>query len=538
MRKILHHIIYYTKLSWKLYITYIIISVIPFIIFSICLLYFTNRQLQNSVQQSFQTSFYTCCTDFQKKADKIETSMKIISLDHTISTILNTQYENSYDKYQNITGYFDSLVNTVCITLPEISNITFYTNDSLAGIRQNFLSIEILEEKKQAADLQFDDANVQWFFEDGAFYAYALIYGTDSSPSFSIMEVQIPQTKLVDPAIFQTISFNIELRGNSIISSNDIPNGYTHSAELFNGLGHITGYAAKPAFINGKIFLVLGGITCSTILLLLIMKKTANSFTKRFESLNFALSTVIEKNFSIMLPENYHDELGDLSITINRIIQDIRKYIQNVYESRIKEQELEMKALQAQINPHFLYNTLSAINWYALETDNIQISEMVLALSKFYRTALNQGENVTTVQKELENIRAYIQIQQYIHSNSFDVEYEIDERVYSFPMPNLIIQPIVENALEHGIDLKTDGRGKIVIRAALEKDSILLEVTDNGVGIPEEKRRDLLTNHSKSYGLWNVCKRLQLFYGEKEKDLIQYSSSSCGTVFQIHLHKL
>ena len=537
MRKFIHHIIYNTKLSWKLYITYIIVGVIPFLIFSACIIYLTNSQLQNSVQRSFEATFYTCYTDFQNKVGKIETAMQIIATDHTIATIINTEYENNYERYQNITGYFDSLINTVSITTPEIANIRFYTNDTLAGIRQNFLPIREAKENGRVSKIDFNEVNVQWLFEDGKFYAYTFIYGKGGLSPFSVMEAEIPQAELIDSAVLHNISYRINLHGEDIICSPDSADfsGYSQNAEVFSGTGCITGYAAKPAFINGKMVLIFFGIGCSTVLLLFIMKRFASSFSTRFQFLNSTLSTVIEKNFSIMLPEDYHDELGALSITINRIIQDIRRYIQDIYESRIKEQELEMKALQAQINPHFLYNTLSAINWCALETDNIKISEMVLALSKFYRTALNQGENITTVQKELENIQAYIQIQQAIHSNSFDVEYQIDESVFSFPMPNLIIQPIVENALEHGIDLKTEGRGKLVIRAVLEKDGILLEISDNGIGIPKEKMHDLLTNHSKSYGLWNVCKRLQLFYGEK--DLIEFSSSSAGTVFKIHLLK-
>ena len=282
--------------------------------------------------------------------------------------------------------------------------------------------------------------------------------------------------------------------------------------------------------------LILLGILAAFVLLLFTIHRFADGFAKRIQVINNALSETVQNHFSVTLPENYHDEIGELTIKLNKMIRDTARLIQDVYESRIKEREYEMKALQAQLNPHFLYNTLSAINWHALTTNNTSISEIVTALSRFYRTALNSGNNITTIENEFENIKAYVQIQQNIHNHSFDVTYEVEPAILPYHMPNLILQPIVENAIEHGLDLKTDGRGKLTIHAAEHGEEILLEVIDNGVGISQDKLDRLLKQDSKSYGLRNVNKRLELFYGNQYR--LEYYSSCVGTTFQIFLPKL
>ena len=123
-----------------------------------------------------------------------------------------------------------------------------------------------------------------------------------------------------------------------------------------------------------------------------------------------------------------------------------------------------MQALRAQINPHFLYNSLSLINWKAIESGQEDISRITLELSNYYRTSLNKGRNTLTLEQELSNVRSYLQIQQLMHDGDFDVEIDVAAEILQYESLNLILQPLVENAIDHGIDLKTEGRGRITIR--------------------------------------------------------------------------
>ena len=177
--------------------------------------------------------------------------------------------------------------------------------------------------------------------------------------------------------------------------------------------------------------------------------------------------------------------------------------------------EYEMKALQAQINPHFLYNSLSLINWKAIEANEKDISKITLALSKFYRTALNKGNNVLPLEDEISNVKSYLDIQLMMHDYEFDVEMDIDERMYYYDTPNLILQPLIENAIDHGVDLKTEGRGKIIIRGWSEGETMYLSVEDNGVGMEEEVAKTIITQKSKGYGVRNVNERIKLIYGQE-----------------------
>ena len=127
------------------------------------------------------------------------------------------------------------------------------------------------------------------------------------------------------------------------------------------------------------------------------------------------------------------------------------------YREKLEE---ELKALQAMMNPHFLYNCLSSIKWKAIRSDQDDIAEITGLLATFYRTALNGGRQITIVQNELENIKAYLQIQLKSHENNFDVEYQLDEAGGECQMPNFLLQPIVENAICHGADLCESERGK------------------------------------------------------------------------------
>ena len=192
--------------------------------------------------------------------------------------------------------------------------------------------------------------------------------------------------------------------------------------------------------------------------------------------------------------------------------------------------------MQAQINPHFLYNSLSIINWKALEADQEDISRITLSLSTFYRTALNKGKNILLVRDEIANIKAYLDIQLTMHDDSFDVIYDIDDSILKYETLNLILQPILENAIHHGIDLKQDGRGEICISGKEDDKDIRFAVSDNGVGMTQEQAELILTADSKGYGVRNVNERIKLYYGAEYAVCID-SEVGRGTTVTIHFPK-
>lgn len=255
-------------------------------------------------------------------------------------------------------------------------------------------------------------------------------------------------------------------------------------------------------------------IVACLLVIFLVSRYMSHVMVRRIEALTKSINEMDPEDRRIDVVDTSQDEVGILVRSFKNMLAEINKLIREVYEGKIRQQRLEMKALQAQINPHFLYNTLSVINWKALATGQEDISHVTLALSDFYRTTLNKGKNLITVQNELLNIRSYLDIQLVMHDNDFTVEYDIDDSLQMYEMPKLVLQPLVENSLEHGLDLKTEGEKRLKITCREERDKIVWIVEDTGVGMDEETCRSLMSIHAKGYGVRNVNERLELIYGK------------------------
>ena len=227
------------------------------------------------------------------------------------------------------------------------------------------------------------------------------------------------------------------------------------------------------------------------------------------------MKEVQESNLSTNISSSSKDEIGELTNSFAEMLNRINHLINEVYKSKITQKEIELRLLQVCINPHFLYNSLSIINWKAIEIDASEISVFTTTLSNFYRTTLNRGEEFTPFRNEFINARSYIDIQLVMHDYSFDIEYSIDENIYEYYTLNMTLQPIIENAIVHGIDKKRSGRGAIKIIALDKKDLIEIQIIDNGPGIDHSIIESSLVKQSKGYGLRYVEQRIKLFFGER-----------------------
>ena len=277
-------------------------------------------------------------------------------------------------------------------------------------------------------------------------------------------------------------------------------------------------YQPKEELEKSVWTLLLGNIPVLLLCLLLILILGyffSRKMVERLEQLTENMNQINLGLRKVTVVSQSKDEIGVLVRTFTRMMDEINKLISQVYEAKIKLQKTEMKALQAQINPHFLYNSLSIINWKALEADNEEISRITLALSTYYRTSLNKGETMTIAANEIRNIDAYLQIQLIMHDNSFQVIKEIQEDALSYSVPKLILQPLVENAIEHGLDVSEKEEKWLKISVCKEKDALIMAVEDNGMGMSEEQAKSIITYRSKGYGVRNVNDRITLLYGEE-----------------------
>lgn len=236
------------------------------------------------------------------------------------------------------------------------------------------------------------------------------------------------------------------------------------------------------------------------------------------------------------------DEIEDIYFQFNRMTAQLRMLLQEHYRMGKNVTEAELKALQAQINPHFLYNTLDLINWTAMDYGATEIADIALNLAKFYRLSLNHGKNILIIRDELAHVNAYVEIENFHFDQAIHVEESVSEEIMEMACPNIILQPFVENAIVHGIaELPEITECNIWISADEEDGDIIFRVSDDGKGISEEQMKDILPEDiwksSKGYGVKNINFRLKLYYGEKY-GVCYENREGGGTTVYIRIPKL
>ena len=264
--------------------------------------------------------------------------------------------------------------------------------------------------------------------------------------------------------------------------------------------------------IRAVIFLTTVICILSGILMIVII---TDHMTRPLKVLNNSMEAMEAADFSVRVDVKNHDELGKLGIQFNQMAESIETLIDQVYQMEILQKQAEIELLKMQINPHFLYNTLDIINWMARTGMQEEIVEVTTALAQLLRAAIKQGDFVA-VEEELTSIRNYLHIQKHRFGDKITVEYKVDDFVMHYIIPSFILQPLVENAIIHGLEPKiTEGRLKITI--IVRGDALYCSVYDDGVGMSQEQVKQIYEmGHGKDcrnhIGVRNVLQRLKNYY--------------------------
>ena len=279
------------------------------------------------------------------------------------------------------------------------------------------------------------------------------------------------------------------------------------------------------------------GLTIIAIVAAIIMSYMAlRSVTKPIKQLCKMTTKVGQGDFTVKTSNVSTDEIGVLTDSFNNMTREIGELVQAIKKEQSNLRLTEMKLLQEQITPHFLYNTLDTIVWLAEENKTKDVVTMVTSLSDFFRTGLSEGREVILIKDEVEHIVSYLQIQGVRYQDILEYEINVDDDIKSYEIPKLTLQPLVENALYHGIKNKRGG-GKIIVEGKKDKDNnVIINVIDSGKGMDKELLENVLNNmyvenidkSKKGYGLRNVCKRLKYYYGD-ECELSIESDENNGT---------
>ena len=283
------------------------------------------------------------------------------------------------------------------------------------------------------------------------------------------------------------------------------------------------------------LFPIMGAATC-------IIYFFAGSFSDRIKKLSFQMSHWRDQDVVQEVSTDPDDEVGKLGREYKEMRREIDELIQQKYESGIAIKDAELKALQAQINPHFLYNTLDLINWEAMDYNAPEIMELAQNLAQFYRISLNKGRQIVRVREELNHVRAYVRIENYHFDNAIRLEIDAQEGVEELSCINIILQPFVENAIMYSIARVPDMvECRIRISAVTEGKDLIFCITDNGLGMTAEQVAHIFEENtcevSHGYGAKNVNFRIKLCYGE-EYGVFYESQVGKGTTVTVRLPAL
>ncbi len=284
-------------------------------------------------------------------------------------------------------------------------------------------------------------------------------------------------------------------------------------------------------------YILLIGITC-VILAVFLSIMIAASITNPLIKLKKAMKYIGDGDFETRVHTNSKDEVGVLAMEFNKMAKRTSELMSNIFNEQKKKREYELALLQSQINPHFLYNTLESICGLAELNRNDEIINTVSKLAAFYRGVLSKGSNVIPVREEINITRNYLEIIKVRYGQSFDYSFELDEEVYRFNTVKLVLQPLVENSISHGLRNKK-GKGLIVIKGFVDSDKVNLHVIDNGIGMKPEDIEFIfkpqgIDYKTKSFGIKSTDERIKLYFG-LDYGLEVDSTYGVGTTVKVSL---
>lgn len=550
----------------KLFITYFGLVTVPILFLLSANLYYSSRQSEQQARYTINQILNQTKSNLEFKTESISNLLNILTLNSTLQemTLKSASY---YSK--NIGKWMvddQDLTKALYFTFenPNITALHFYMKEGLAAAAttNEYLQLDSVKSTDWYKRFKGNGFDLSWFKgsdvapENGSLFISA-VKGMAGNQSLSdIIGVVRIDTQL---SIFKTaLDQSLFTKSSSALLTNS-------SNEIFCSTGNlptddiniiarsITDASVKAEWLNVEInnqeylvaskpvnftdwnltlivpykdiqayninsrnqimltFLIIAPLTLPLSLLV------SNSATKRIRKLITQMRKVEHGNFDITVLPGNHDEIGQLTQSFNFMLKKMEGLMDEKFQLGREMKNLEIKALQAQINPHFLYNTLDLINWMSIRSKAPEISYLVTALGKFYKLSLSRGEDIVTIGNELEHVKCYVQIQNMRFNNNMSLIVDVPEEMLNYSIVKLVLQPIVENAILHGIQEKDEEKGTIRIYGCIEGNTISICIQDDGVGITDERIHEILTgestHESHGYGVHNINERLKLNYG-------------------------
>ncbi len=572
------------KLRNKLILSFIVVVFIPVIIVGGFL---TNELRKLALVDAEQEAEANMERVKQRTLEVLKVPVYIsnnLLYDQRLGQIVNTDYKDLYDVVLSYRDYniFQSYRS---IYKNEIRNIKFYTeNETLLNNWQIVPVDENIENSEWYRNAKNGKGLIRWeYIEEDTTYGdkylslvrkidfvefeksgvlviqlntkmFNLILSQESQPTMIVDEenniISSNQKDFIGNKLQNIIDTQEILAGKTGIFQGMTQDVSTHilvdSIQLdssVNNVRIISLIADKDIGRNANMFGKMGLIvvTISVCIALLLIYYISKLLSNRLIRLSSQIGQVGNGNFNTHILIDGKDEIGQLSKQLDLMVKNIKQLLNEVYESNRqktllerKQSEIKFKMLASQMNPHFVFNALESIRMKAHIRGEQEIARAVKLLGKLIRNSIEVGSRNVNLISEIEVVRSYLEIQKFRHGDRLNYFIEIDPQTKQIPIPPLIIQPLVENAVIHGVE-KNESGGSVYVKTLLCEKGLLVEVTDNGIGISEERQREIFKalneqeeKEGMRIGLRNIHQRLQLSYG-KDAGLHIESKKHIGT---------
>ena len=554
------------KFKTKLFLSYLVVILIPIMVLGIYSYTQSKEFVQKQMMQALSDTVKKMSDNINYKIERHNNVVDFIVFNTRMQQIFNNNYTDKFALMDDLRDYLEPFISNLLYINKEINDLTIYSDTGMNEFGNIIKVSDRISDTYWYRDT-VKNYTTNWFYSDRELFAARNFIDIYSNKRLGVLYVKLDYEKIFDRYFsMDTNEYGLVIldRDDNVVFNREVFKNVNlripvnklamsqQGIREYNGTSFMMTKSSIPlpgwdiyCYIPVRIIAedtrkiikatIIISIIC-ILTLLMIIWVFSNTMVKRIYSLNKKMEIVEKGNLDLEVSSRSRDEIGELTNRFGKMVKNLNALIQDVYQSKIIQKEAELKALQAQINPHFLYNSLSIINWKAIELDAQDISHVATRLSKFYRTTLNKGSNIISVGDELENTRSYMDIQLMMHDNNFDIIYNIEEEVYNYYMLNLILQPIAENALEHGVDCIKDRRGVLKIEGKLCGDTLEFIVEDNGPGMDVEVIEDIMVKQTRGYGLKNVNERIKIFFGN-EYGVRIHSEIGRGTCISVVIPK-
>jgi two-component system, sensor histidine kinase YesM len=559
----------------KLFLVFVLVTIIPMMLFVYFSFELTKSKLTDQIYINMMNSTAQINKNLENKLDSYEHISASIYLDNRLATYLTSEYQDD-PSYLDVYQYIGNRIDTVMAAYPDFGSVFIYSdNPSLP--KDNYYIKPVTPEVKETElykQLMQSHGNIIHLSspqsqDNPAMFTLArllnnnrnqypygiLVFEISESVIYSLMEKEaggkdifiVNDKGLILSAADKQL-LNTSLPEMLDQNFDELPSGRfdtTYKGEkafavyntLTNGWKTVSIFPYDSIIQDAKslselIIKISSGFIVVALLLIYI---TASMFSKRIRMLIRMIRRLERGDFN-STNDDYlgNDEIGQLHFAFKQMTTRLKSLITEVYQKELQNKEAELDLLQAQINPHFLYNTLGSISSLALKHQDTRIQDLVLHLAKFYRISLNKGKSILTINEELKLTQSYNAIQLIRFKGQLNITYNVDEAILPYSTVKLALQPFVENAVLHAV-WNQESPLNIHIKGIVENSDIILSVIDDGMGMSRETLHTLLDDKpGRGYGISNVDRRIKLRFGE-HYGVTVFSRLGIGTTVQIRL---